>query len=126
MKWDDVTGTPKVDVVNYGVLMTMVDFNNRYTYRGSVTTPPCARYVHWNVASTVYPISQAHLDLFKGQLARNTEQQPPLTVTGNFRVTMPINGHNVMYIKSETPTESTEFYALDTSGELMLLEGAND
>lgn len=74
MKWDDVTGIPKIDVVNYGVLMTMVDLNNRYTYRGSTTTPPCTRFVHWNVASTVYPISQAHLDLFKGQLARNTEQ----------------------------------------------------
>ena len=39
---------------------------------------------------------------------------------------MPINGHNVMYIKSETPTASSEFYAMDTSGELYLLEGAQD
>jgi len=72
MKWDDVTGEPQVDVVNYGVLMTMVDFNNRYTYRGSVTTPPCHRYVHWNVLSTVYPIQQKHIDQFKSQMARNT------------------------------------------------------
>lgn len=47
-------------------------------------------------------------------------------MTGNFRVTMPINGHNVMYIKSETPTQASEFYAMDTSGELYLLEGADD
>jgi len=31
-----------------------------------------------------------------------------------------------MYIKSEKPTQSSDFYALDTSGELYLLEGAND
>lgn len=31
-----------------------------------------------------------------------------------------------MYIKSETPTQSSEFYAIDTSGELYLLEGADD
>lgn len=65
MKWEDLKGNPVVDVVNYGVLMGMVDFNNRYTYKGSVTTPPCARFVHWNLLSTVYPISEKHLKLFK-------------------------------------------------------------
>lgn len=62
LRWDELTGAPVIPVANYGVLMTMVDFNNRYTYRGSVTTPPCARFVHWNVLSTVYPISQRHLN----------------------------------------------------------------
>jgi len=57
LKWDVVTGAPIVPVVNFGALMTMVDFNNRYTYRGSLTTPPCTKAVHWNVLSTIYPIS---------------------------------------------------------------------
>lgn len=70
MTWDDVTGAPIVPVVNYGVLLGMVDFNNRYTYLGSVTTPPCATYVHWNVLSTVYPISEKHLKQFKKQMER--------------------------------------------------------
>jgi len=39
---------------------------------------------------------------------------------------MPINGHNVMYIMSEAPAKSAEYYAMDNSGELYLLEGAND
>jgi len=51
--------------VPYGKLMMMVDYTNRWVYKGSVTTPPCAKYVFWNVLSTVYPISQKHLDLFK-------------------------------------------------------------
>jgi len=46
----------------------MVDTDNRYTYRGSVTTPPCAQNVYWNVLKTVYPISQKHVDQFKDQL----------------------------------------------------------
>jgi len=49
----------------YGDLMMMVDADNRYVYSGSVTTPPCAKSVYWNVLSTVYPISEYHLELFK-------------------------------------------------------------
>lgn len=56
---------PKVDMITYGDLMHMVDMKERWVYKGSVTTPPCATYVFWNVLKTVYPIKQAHLDLFK-------------------------------------------------------------
>jgi carbonic anhydrase len=64
LKWSD-TGSPIVDMVTYGSLMEMVDFNNRWVYKGSVTTPPCARFVYWNVLSTIYPVTQKQLDLFK-------------------------------------------------------------
>lgn len=53
---------PKVNLVTYGDLMMMADMNNRWVYKGSVTTPPCDTYVYWNVLTTVYPISQKHLD----------------------------------------------------------------
>lgn len=56
---------PIVDMALYGDIMTMVDSDNRYVYHGSVTTPPCATSVYWNVMSTVYPISEYHLELFK-------------------------------------------------------------
>lgn len=56
MKWDKVGESPTVDLVAYGSLMEMADFNNRWVYRGSVTTPPCAINVYWNVLSTIYPI----------------------------------------------------------------------
>jgi carbonic anhydrase len=81
LKWDD-TGSPTVDMVTYGSLMEMVDFNNRWVYKGSVTTPPCATFVYWNVLSTVYPVSQKHLDLFKANLEKNT---PGLAEWGNYR-----------------------------------------
>jgi carbonic anhydrase len=60
------TDDPTVPLVTYGEVMTqVVDFNDRWVYKGSVTTPPCATYVYWNVMAKVYPISQTHLDLFK-------------------------------------------------------------
>jgi carbonic anhydrase len=58
----------KVDEVTYGDLMLMVDNNNRWTYRGSVTTPPCATLVYWNVMRQVYPIKEAQLEKFKKML----------------------------------------------------------
>lgn len=42
--------------VAYGELLNAVDTNNRWVYKGSVTTPPCDKTVYWNVVKTVYPI----------------------------------------------------------------------
>lgn len=56
MKWD-TEGNPRVDLVSYGSLMTLVDTDNRWVYKGSVTTPPCHTLVYWNVVRKVYPIS---------------------------------------------------------------------
>lgn len=36
--------------------MEMVDSKNRWIYLGSVTTPPWAKDVYWNVLRTIYPI----------------------------------------------------------------------
>jgi hypothetical protein len=73
LKWDGVSsGTTLVDQksqkVRYGDLMMMVDMRRRWTYKGSVTTPPCATHVYWNVCKTIYPIKQKHLDQFKAQM----------------------------------------------------------
>lgn len=99
MKWTDVdTAEPVVDYNAYGALMEMVDFRNRWVYKGSVTTPPCARLVYWNVISTIYPIKQKHLTAFKAKL---DEKVPGLgTTTGNWRKINDINGHDVIYVKN--------------------------
>ena len=59
----------------------MVNTRDRWVYKGSVTTPPCATYVYWNVLTTIYPIKQATLDSFKNQLKR----KDGLDATGNWR-----------------------------------------
>ena len=58
LKWSKMGSsfTASIDYVIYGDLMEMVDSRNRWTYSGSVTTPPCDTAVYWNVLSTVYPI----------------------------------------------------------------------
>jgi len=65
MSWGD---SGSVEEIPYGNLMMMVDMNNRWTYKGSVTTPPCAQNVYWNVVATVYPISEKHFRQFRQQL----------------------------------------------------------
>lgn len=100
LKWSDMTDEgPTVDLVTYGNLMEMVDNNNRYIYKGSVTTPPCATFVYWNVLSTIYPISQKHLDQFKAQLNRGEDGK--LDEFGNWREIQNIDEHNVIYLGSK-------------------------
>uniref|UniRef100_A0A7S3CQV1 Alpha-carbonic anhydrase domain-containing protein n=1 Tax=Strombidium rassoulzadegani TaxID=1082188 RepID=A0A7S3CQV1_9SPIT len=90
---------PVVSLVAFGDLMSMIDTNNRYVYKGSVTTPPCDRFVYWNLMSTIYPISQKHLDLYKAQITRGENGNLPSY--GNWRVTNPIDQHNVMRVADQ-------------------------
>lgn len=87
LKWRETSAQGnivEVDMVTYGDLMELVDNENRWIYKGSVTTPPCGRFVYWNVLSTIYPISQKHLEQFKQQL--NLGEGGNLDEYGNWRV----------------------------------------
>jgi len=70
---------------------------NRWIYKGSVTTPPCDKFVYWNVARTILPISKKHLAMFKHQLARPGTN---LDVIGNYRNVQPIANHLPMIVTS--------------------------
>lgn len=80
--------------------MHLVDMKERWVYKGSVTTPPCATYVFWNVLKTIYPIKQAHLDLFKAQLARGSDGK--LKDWGNWREVQEVDDHNVVSIRNSS------------------------
>ena len=106
MKWDDLTGTSYVTDLNlYGSLMNMVDFKNRWVYKGSVTTPPCATYVYWNVLSTIYPIKAEHLALFKANMDAQT---PGLSGRGNWRAIQNIDDQGVIYVKNGLASQAAE------------------
>jgi len=64
LQWDvlDQTADPVVDLVSYGNLMELVDFNNRWAYKGSQTAPPCFTNYYQNVLSTVYPNKADHVE----------------------------------------------------------------
>ena len=76
--------------------MDLVDMKERWVYKGSQTFPPCNTFYFWNVLKTVYPIKQAHLDLFKAQLARANSGK--LKSWGNWRETQKVDEHNVVSI----------------------------
>lgn len=65
LHWEVDSENPKVNYISYGELMMMFDMQNRWIYKGSVTSPPCATAVYWNVLRKVYPIKAYHLEKFK-------------------------------------------------------------
>jgi len=54
--------------------------NNRalYRYEGSLTTPPCAEVVDWNVFATPVPVAQADIDAFKKIFPMNARPLQPV------------------------------------------------
>jgi carbonic anhydrase len=96
LQLDDTTD-PTVDMITFGNLMEMIDMDNRWIYKGSSTTPPCAGFVYWNVLSTIYPIKAEHLALFKTQLDRGEGGE--LGTRGNWREIQEIDDRKVVYVE---------------------------
>ena len=61
-------GNPVVDQVAFGEIMKLVNYEARWTYHGSLTTPPCSPFIYWNVIRRVFPIKAAELEKFKEML----------------------------------------------------------
>jgi len=87
-----------VDWILYNDLLSLVNTDNRWVYRGSVTTPPCAQNVYWNVMTTIYPIKQEVVDKFKAKLQF-------ASIKENRRVPQPIVDHDVIYLKNNNLAE---------------------
>lgn len=104
LNWKETSENPLVEKVPYGKLMMMFDMRNRWTYKGSVTTPPCAQNVYWNVLKTIYPIKQKHVDQFTSQLKR----LDGLEKTGNWReIQATTKEHNPIVLFSNQGAGST-------------------
>ena len=99
LQWDK-TGDQRSPKVTYGNLMMMVNMRTRWSYKGSVTTPPCATTVYWNVCKTIYPIKQKHLDQFKKQMQRGTASGSDKfgADVSNWREIQPIGNRVVTHI----------------------------
>ena len=57
--WEPINGdeSPMVDIG----LISQLDLTNFYTYKGSLTTPPCTEGLRWVVLKDIQPISAAQL-----------------------------------------------------------------
>ena len=116
LQWSETSMNPTVSAIPYADLVNFVDFDNRWVYQGSVTTPPCAQKVFWNQITTVYPIKQRHLDQFKNQLRRkNGYPYAPKTLLdyGNNRELQPEDFHNIHFVSN--PTDPRRRYRSDAS-----------
>jgi len=66
LEWNVRDRNPRPDFIRFADLMRLNSTQERWSYKGSLTTPPCTETIYWNVMHTVLPIKQKHLDLFKG------------------------------------------------------------
>lgn len=96
LKFDD-KGQPEVDLISFGRLMDLdiVDFNDRWTYLGSETFPPCEQYVYWNVLARVLPIEVQTFAKFRAIMDARKEE---LGGSGNNRMIQHINDHGIRFV----------------------------
>lgn len=86
---DDTT-----DSEYFAEMMEVLSFNKRWIYKGSMTTPPCEKFVYWNILTKIYPISQANLDKFKLRLGSMGD----MPEGGNYRIIQRGFNKDVAYI----------------------------
>ena len=80
--------------------MMLVNMRRRWTYKGSVTTPPCATTVYWNVVKTIYPIKAEHLQKFKDvQMKRGQGTYFAPDNLTNYRLIQPLGDRVVTHIE---------------------------
>lgn len=97
LKLDDET-EPFVDEVKLGSLLDLADFQNRWVYHGSLTTPPCSPEVYWNVINFVYPINEKEIGFIQAMMARNEKKIGGLTTN---RVLQPIKQQGIRYLRAK-------------------------
>jgi len=113
MKWNQFSQTPVADLdvnpivseINYGELVNNLNTSYRWVYSGSVTTPPCAKAVYWNVIATVMPIKERHLKLFKDVITKKSPNY--VGSTGNYRVICKLDKQDPKLMIPESPVTQT-------------------
>ena len=90
--------------------MEYLDFNQRYSYRGSLTTPPFSELLFWTVMPQVVPIKQSTKELFLyTKHIKGSDKSDPILGASN-RETQPLNDRHVYKIDiSEKTNELREY-----------------
>ena len=87
--WEVRSGdeTPMADLG----LISQLDLTNFYTYKGSLTTPPCTEGLRWVVLKDIQPISARQLGNFREKYMPQFDHAK----VGNNRVVQPLNGRDL-------------------------------
>lgn len=105
---DDFMDSIKLDVadskslnlpeVKLATLMKYADMNNRWSYKGSLTTPPCSKTVYFNVLRQVWPVKKKHVDALKKLMENHGNGAFFGKADGNHRVVQPVNSQDPVII----------------------------
>lgn len=99
---------PVATEIPFGQLMNLVDTNNRWAYKGSLTTPPCSKTIYFNVLTKVYPIKYHHVNFFRKHLNKTKG----LMQSGNWRAVQPIETQDVKLITNFVKEIKSDYYPL--------------
>jgi hypothetical protein len=76
--------------IRFGELINSLNTDNRWIYKGSLTTPACNSLIYWNVVAKVLPMKEKHLMYFKHMLAESTGGN---AINGNYREIQKVDRH---------------------------------
>ena len=78
--------------------VNMLDFNHRFAYRGSLTTPPYTEHLLWNVLENVIALQPRTLKLFENHnITKGISGLYP-ALGGSNRVLQDINDRNIIRV----------------------------
>jgi hypothetical protein len=107
-KWVAVNKEQNLDMgTTVHDLYSKVDWNNRWAYEGSLTTPPCTRLAFFNVAKKVIPVSEATVKAVKDKMTQE-DSRFFTKWSGNNRPPQPLNGQNVVEIVNAVDPEANK------------------
>lgn len=91
LKLDTAGKTTKLEEVKLANMMKFADLNNRWSYKGSLTTPPCSKTVYFNVMKTVWPVKQKYVDALHNLMKNHGNGAFFSKADGNHRVVQKVN-----------------------------------
>ena len=94
LKFNDAS-EPIVDKIGLGQLLKMVNFEDRWVYKGTETFPPCEGLVYWNIPRRIFPI---RIDEFARFTKLMEKQKTRFGGVGNNRALQDIVLQEIQYI----------------------------
>ena len=79
----------------FGDVMNALEYEDRWTYKGSISEPPCDQFVYWNILRTIYPIEIDRFAFFSDFMYSKKKY---LGGYKNNRKINQVENHNVQYI----------------------------
>jgi carbonic anhydrase len=98
---DKDVSTTNLAEVKLANLMKYADMNNRWSYKGSLTTPPCSKTVFFNVMRQVWPMKKKHLDSLHTLMKSHGNGAFFAKADGNHRVVQPVDTQDPVIITNE-------------------------